>query len=502
MTAAEQRAIPVRGYATNTEFLEAKFKEVALQLECAGLRRLLGQRSLRRWCTGLRSESEETIPTENLQHQLEISEQERLRHRAVIEARLQASAPSVVPFLDLVERCGVTAFDRQVLWLLFFKAVSPESRDHYRQLGVETRRTEGEHEVCIGDLLEILCSSGIGGTMQARARFRIDAPLMAHHLVRMDHFREERPSILDIGVHLPQRIVSWISGDTHRYPSDSPCLVEWPTEDVNRVVLDNGVVQRLLGMVDHYEEFRARRSELGLADGASCGSTLVILEHGPPGTGKTLLARALACRAGKPLVSLLTKGHYRASDAELEYLFREARLQDGILFINECESLCSEDSDELRVLLRELEHFDGIVIMATNRSQVLVPQFDRRCTVKVPFALPSEQARLRIWQLHLGSTPLAADVNLARLAQGYPIAGGYIKNAAQTAVNEALAREGELILRSFLAGRGVPGSRRCARAVSRQGLPRSDGRGGRGGRGNGTPRAETVDARAEGGLGT
>ena len=85
--------------------------------------------------------------------------------------------------------------------------------------------------------------------------------------------------------------------------------------------------------------------------------------------------------------------------------------------------------------------------MATNHPKKLATQIDRRCTVKVPFDLPSETARLRIWQLHLGKAPLAADVDLARLAREYPMAGGYIKNAAQTAVNEALAREGELVLR-------------------------------------------------------
>lgn len=62
--------------------------------------------------------------------------------------------------------------------------------------------------------------------------------------------------------------------------------------------------------------------------------------------------------------------------------------------------------------------------------------------MKVPFALPSESARRRIWELHLGTAPLAADVDLARLAREYPMPGGYIKNAAQTAVNEALRAKG------------------------------------------------------------
>ncbi len=357
-----------------------------------------------------------------------------------------ASDGSEVPFLDLLERCGLPVFDGQVLWLLFFMAVSPELRDQYEQLELGEWDGHDGHGMCIGDLLRVLCSKGIDESMEARARFGVDAPLMAHHLVRMDR-SGGKPSILDVELELPQRVVSWLSGDTHRYPNDSPCRVEWPTEAVEHVVMEGGVVGRLLRMVDHYEEFRGRRLDLGLADAASYGSGLVILEHGPPGTGKTLLARALARRAGKPLVSLmnLSRRYFEAED--LECLFREARLQDGILFIDECEGLCSDNSFELPVLLRELEHFEGIVVMATNHPKELATQIDRRCTVKVPFDLPSEPARLRIWQLHLGKAPQAADVDLARLAREYPMAGGYIKNAAQTAVTEALAREGELVLR-------------------------------------------------------
>lgn len=369
------------------------------------------------------------------------TEQELRRQQEVVEARLKLTDASVVPFLGLLERCGVTVFDGQVLWLLFFMAVSPEVRDQYEQLELVELHGGHGHGMCIGDLLSVLCEKGIEESMEARARFGVDAPLIVHHLIDMDPF-EGQPSILDLEVQLPQRVVSWMSGDTHRYPNDSPCRVEWTTEAVEHVVMEDGVVGRLLRMVDHYDEFRARRQDLGLADAASYGSALVILEHGPPGTGKTLLARALARHAGRPLVSLMN-----SDDEDLECLFREARLQDGILFIDECEDLCSEHSYSLPVLLRELEHFEGIVVMATNHPGELAPQMDRRCTVKVPFRLPSEKARLRIWQLHLGTTPLAADVDLERLAREYRMGGGYIKNASQTAVNEALAREGEVVLK-------------------------------------------------------
>ena len=447
MTAREQVVpLPVSGYEKNAEFLKAKYEEVALRLQCAGLRRKLRQRD-RPSLQGSGEAAEEPTPGDPLRQRMAASEQELKRQQGVVEARLDRSDASEVPFLGLLERCcGVTDFDGQVLWLLFFMALSPELRDQYEQLELGEWDGRGGHGMCIGDLLRVLCNRGVDESMESRARFGVDAPLIAHHLVQMDSF-DGKPSILDVEVRLPQRVVSWLSGDTHRYPNDSPCRVEWTTEAVEHVVMEDGVIGRLLRMVDHYEEFRARRQDLGLAEAASYGSALVILEHGPPGTGKTLLARALARRAGRPLVSLMNPSRYSLDAEDLECLFREARLQDGILFIDECEHLGSPHSGELPVLLRELEHFEGIVVMATNYPQELGSQLDRRCTVKVPFALPSESARRRIWELHLGSAPLAADVDLARLAREYPMPGGYIKNSAQTAVNEALAREGEVTLR-------------------------------------------------------
>ena len=60
MTAREQVALPVDGYETNAEFLKAKYEEVALQLECAGLRGQLRQWD-RPWSTGLCGTSQETM---------------------------------------------------------------------------------------------------------------------------------------------------------------------------------------------------------------------------------------------------------------------------------------------------------------------------------------------------------------------------------------------------------------------------------------------------------
>ena len=229
MTALESREIVVLPFTDNGEFLEAKFAEVMLQLECTALRRQLHRRGLKRWMSDERTEDPPALPAEQLERHLNVAERGLLQHRAISEARLEVSDAAVIPFLELVQRCKLTVFDQQALWLLFFKAVSPEFREHYSFLEIHGRGTEGDEELRIGNLLELLTYTSVSATIRMRERFSVDAPLMVHHLVRMDSYSQERPSILDADIHLPQRIIGFLSGDASRYLSDSPCLVERPT---------------------------------------------------------------------------------------------------------------------------------------------------------------------------------------------------------------------------------------------------------------------------------
>ena len=231
MTATVQSLLRVRGFQSNTEFLDEMLKEAILQLECGGLRRLVRQRSRRLWCSGLCSDPEGAIPTEKLRQRLDTTELELLRLGGVAEARLEASDPQVVPFLDLVRRCRLTPFDRQVILLLFFRAVSPEFLDHYEELeygplGTGNPGPRGGQEVRVRSLMEILCSSRTGVTIQAISRFRADAPLIDCHLLGMGPVNEQPPAILDVEVHLPRRVLSWIGGETLSFPGDELDPVE------------------------------------------------------------------------------------------------------------------------------------------------------------------------------------------------------------------------------------------------------------------------------------
>jgi SpoVK/Ycf46/Vps4 family AAA+-type ATPase len=97
---------------------------------------------------------------------------------------------------------------------------------------------------------------------------------------------------------------------------------------------------------------------------------------GQSGTGKTLTANAIAAKLGKKLLlvnypNLTDPRNSRSETSRYQSIFREAELSDCVVFFDECESLFAErlagGSSDTTELLTELERFEGIVFLATNR---------------------------------------------------------------------------------------------------------------------------------------
>jgi cell division protease FtsH len=162
-----------------------------------------------------------------------------------------------------------------------------------------------------------------------------------------------------------------------------------------------------------------------------------ILLHGPPGTGKTLLAKAVASASGANFYSSSASSFVEMfaglGAARIRKLFEEARKNaPAIIFIDELDAVGSsrigggfhrEHDQTLNQLLVELDGFtarDEVVVMAaSNRLQdldtaLLRPgRFDRQVLV----AAPDVAGREAILLVHTRDKPLAADVDLERVAR-------------------------------------------------------------------------------------
>jgi cell division protease FtsH len=183
-----------------------------------------------------------------------------------------------------------------------------------------------------------------------------------------------------------------------------------------------------------------------------------VLLSGPPGTGKTLLARAVAGEAGAPFFSMSASEFVEAivgvGASRVRDLFRQAKEESpAIVFIDELDAVgrarstaggygggSDEREQTLNQILTEMDGFDSstnvIVVGATNRIDVLDQallrpgRFDRRVAV-LP---PDRHGRRLILDVHTRDVPLAADVDLDRIAATTP---GMVGADLANLVNEA-----------------------------------------------------------------
>lgn len=163
-----------------------------------------------------------------------------------------------------------------------------------------------------------------------------------------------------------------------------------------------------------------------------------VLLHGPPGTGKTLLARAVANETEAYFTHLsgpeVMGKFYGESEGRLRSVFEDAqRHAPSIIFIDEIDAIApkreemgGEKQVERRVVAQLLALMDGlegrgkvIVIAATNLPNLLDPALRRpgRFDREIEIGIPDARARLEILEIHTRSMPLAADVQLPRLAE-------------------------------------------------------------------------------------
>jgi len=167
-----------------------------------------------------------------------------------------------------------------------------------------------------------------------------------------------------------------------------------------------------------------------------------ILLSGPPGTGKTLLARAAACEAKVPFLSVSGSSFQEKfaglGAARVRRLFARARkLAPCVIFIDEIDALgrrrgrggdsASADQDQtLNQLLVEMDGFEqlsGVVVIAsTNRPDILDSaltrpgRFDREITVN----LADMRGREQILRVHSRKLKLEEGLDLTWIARGTP----------------------------------------------------------------------------------
>lgn len=191
--------------------------------------------------------------------------------------------------------------------------------------------------------------------------------------------------------------------------------------------------------------------EWGLGGVLGYGRGTTLLFNGPSGVGKTAAAEALAAELGRPLLEAdsarLLNCWVGETEKNLARIFREAAQTGAVLFFDEADAFFYDRStaqkswevSQINILLLELERFEGLCVLATNRRDCFDPAFERRLTLRVEFRAPTAEMARLIWRKLLpAKLPLSPDVDLAVLGS-LGLTGGQIKNAVLNAARRALS---------------------------------------------------------------
>ncbi|KAJ0272385.1 hypothetical protein CBS470a_012726 [Colletotrichum nupharicola] len=180
------------------------------------------------------------------------------------------------------------------------------------------------------------------------------------------------------------------------------------------------------------------------------GKGIVCLFSGPPGSGKTLTAEAVAEITRRPLYSV-SAGDLGVKPKDVDEKLREilelSHKWNAVLLLDEADVFLQErDSTDIQrnalvsIFLRQLEYYQGILILTTNRIAQCDAAFASRVHISKEYPELDEPSRGKIWATFLrrmknasqGAEVHITEEDIARLAK-MEINGRKIKNIFSSA---------------------------------------------------------------------
>lgn len=275
-------------------------------------------------------------------------------------------------------------------------------------------------------------------------------------------------TVLDSAYNGSDVLVVWDNGEKNTYsesdleiysdskkPKTSKSTgkkIELDTTKLEPLVIKPDVKHEIVALLQQHKFAEKIFKEWGLEETIEYGKGMTLLFYGTPGTGKTFGANCIAKALGKELL-IISAAEIQSSEPgganrNIQNAFTEAKEKDKVLFLDECDSLIANRanlgmilSSEINTLLTEIEKFEGVCILATNRVSDMDTALERRIQLIIEFQMPTEEQRKEIWKKIIPKKmPLAKDVTIDDLAK-HVFSGGIIKNIVLASARLAVSEE-------------------------------------------------------------
>ncbi|KAK4223081.1 26S proteasome regulatory subunit 4 [Podospora fimiseda] len=183
--------------------------------------------------------------------------------------------------------------------------------------------------------------------------------------------------------------------------------VTWNEQAFNDLVLDNQKKMLVHSMIKQHSW-----SDNDFDDIISGkGKGLIGLFSGPPGCGKTLTAEAVAEVTKRPLYNV-SAGELGVKpdvvDQKLTGILELAHKWNAVLLLDEADVFLHERDQEnvqrnalVSIFLRQLEYYQGILILTTNRLSTIDPAFESRIHISVEYPELDGAAKRQVWTTFL-----------------------------------------------------------------------------------------------------
>eukprot|EP01130_Rhizamoeba_saxonica_P002735 TRINITY_DN1249_c0_g1_i1.p1 TRINITY_DN1249_c0_g1~~TRINITY_DN1249_c0_g1_i1.p1 ORF type:complete len:633 (+),score=125.88 TRINITY_DN1249_c0_g1_i1:1566-3464(+) len=302
----------------------------------------------------------------------------------------------------------------------------------------------------VGTLIGLFCGK-LEEQISSRTYFYKNSKLITEGLILLiEPPFKKSGDLLEYCVEIDRRLLDYVVGlDTELSDIIDGGDLYSPTVKLQQVMLPQNKKDLIVDTISNVEKFKVISKKLNFNETFPYGIGMCFLFYGSPGTGKTMMANAITNYLGKKLlvvnVPSIGGGNGFLTKEMLRFIFREAKIHNAIIFFDECESLFESRNNvaksEVTSILTEIERYDGIIILATNRAYDLDEAMHRRITVAIEFNSPDFALRKEIWKSHVPKlVHLDDDVDWDALAMDYELTGGFIKNAMLHALSSAIAR--------------------------------------------------------------
>ncbi|KXX79222.1 hypothetical protein MMYC01_205635 [Madurella mycetomatis] len=184
------------------------------------------------------------------------------------------------------------------------------------------------------------------------------------------------------------------------------------------------------------------------------GKGLVAVLHGPPGTGKTLTAEGISELLKCPLY-MVSAGELgtdsRYLESELQKILDICHAWGAILLLDEADVFLEKRNMHdihrnalVSIFLRQLEYFQGILFLTTNRVETFDDAFQSRIHIALRYDNLDHRAKKAIFKIFIERVQLLEKINLMPFTEEdynvlarHELNGRQIKNTVRTA--QALA---------------------------------------------------------------